>query len=351
MDNQSNVRIRFHDLRGTDKFAFDNLEFFGQHLGPEVVLVEDCIADGPYISGVIDDPTDPIATIGVNVDVSHPSLPPENLTLTASSGNASVVPNDAAHLIVGGAGTHRTVRIIPTGRGYSTITLTVSDGSVSSILNLFYAGAPNGANPAAYTYGAGISDASAAVSLDNNYMLVANDEVRIENSGPQDFPGPQLFLFDRNHSGRACQNWDLSSLLALPQPDKELDLEGATRVGNRIFWIGALGNNKDGECRANRNRLFATDLSGRAPNITLTFGGFYQYMRDDLIAWDVNNWHGKGANYYGFQASAYCATSGGMIPKRIDGFNVEGSPWGRTGLPLTSLFARRWYQWRTVPKR
>src|SRR5262249_51950312 len=78
----------------------------------------------------------------------------------------------------------------------------------------------------------------------------------------------------------------------------------------------------DGDSRPNRNRVFATDVRGSGAAATLTYVGRYDFLKDDLIAWDQNNGHGLGANYFGFAASA--AT--GVIPETADGsgFNIEG---------------------------
>jgi hypothetical protein len=40
----------------------------------------------------------------------------------------------------------------------------------------------------------------------------------------------------------------------------EADIEGAARVGDRIYWIASHGRNKDGKLRSSRYRFFATDI-------------------------------------------------------------------------------------------
>ena len=48
--------------------------------------------------------------------------------------------------------------------------------------------------------------------------------------------------------------------------------------------------------------------------------GRYDFLKLDLINWDQNNGHGKGANYYGLAAS----TAAGVNSKTPEGFNLEG---------------------------
>jgi hypothetical protein len=103
-----------------------------------------------------------------------------------------------------------------------------------------------------------------------------------------------------------------------------MDLEASTRAGDTIYWLSSLGNNDEGKCRPDRRRFFGTKMSGSGLNATLSYVGRYDYLRDDLINWDSQNQHGLGADYYGFETGAYCASAGGKTPKQIDGFNVEG---------------------------
>ncbi len=102
---------------------------------------------------------------------------------------------------------------------------------------------------------------------------------------------------------------------------REVDIEASTKVGNRIFWMGSQSNtDPDGKLRPNRDRVFATDISGTGASTSLSYVGRYDYLREDIIAWDVNNGHGKGANYYGLAASAAVNVSS----KTTSGYNIEG---------------------------
>jgi hypothetical protein len=95
----------------------------------------------------------------------------------------------------------------------------------------------------------GMSGASAAIFLDAGRVVVASDE---DN---------RLRVYDPSASEPAITAWDASPWLRLSGRHPECDLEGAARVGNRIYWIGSHGRNKDGKYRANRHRFFATEVT------------------------------------------------------------------------------------------
>src|SRR5205814_2199759 len=76
----------------------------------------------------------------------------------------------------------------------------------------------------------------------------------------------------------------------------------------------------DGVFAQNRNRIYATDISGTGTNVQLTYVGRYDKLREDIINWDLTGAHGKGPNYYGIQAG----TAFLHPPKTNDGFAVEG---------------------------
>jgi hypothetical protein len=94
----------------------------------------------------------------------------------------------------------------------------------------------------------GMSGASAAIFLDAGRVVVASDE---DN---------RLRVYDPSASQPAITAWDASPWLRLSGRNTECDLEGAARVGNRIYWIGSHGRNKEGKYRPNRHRFFATEV-------------------------------------------------------------------------------------------
>lgn len=95
----------------------------------------------------------------------------------------------------------------------------------------------------------GICDGSAAVRLDDGRWWVAYDE------------DTALSLFPAD-GGRYEARVELVEALSLGD-DGELDLEGAARVGDRIWWIGSHGNDSAGEIEPNRRVLFATTADDR----------------------------------------------------------------------------------------
>src|SRR5205807_1819434 len=119
---------------------------------------------------------------------------------------------------------------------------------------------------------------------------------------------------------------------------REVDIEAADRVGNRIFWVGSESNSKDPAPRPNRDRIFATDLSGTGANTSLSYVGRYDFLKEDLIAWDQSNGHGLGANYLGLAASAAAS----VLPEAADGsgFNIEGMVF-KPGSSTTAYIAFR----------
>jgi uncharacterized protein len=256
------------------------------------------------ISGVINDPTDPARTLGIDFTLSDSDTPVNNLTVTVTSTNQGVVPN--ANLTLTGTGAERNLKINPSGVGLANITVTVSDGTLSSSYIINYAASAGSVNSST-RFLTGTSDASTAIAIDANYMFVADDEDQT------------IRLYDRNNSGLPLASFDFTSLLGL-SGSSEVDIEASTRIGNTIYWSGSHSNNSSSEDRPNRERIFATQISGTGVNTTLTFQGYYRFLEDDVIAWDNANGHGLGAGFLGLAASA----ANGVSPEVPNGFNIEG---------------------------
>jgi hypothetical protein len=263
-------------------------------------------AIAPY-SSVIGDATSP----PVGFTVSSEDTPVSGITVTATSSDQAVVPD--GNLLVSGAGGFRTLTINPIGVGYATITLRASDGILTGRRSFQYAASADLRGGGRFH--TGVSDASTAIPIDARWMFVADDENQL------------IRIFSRSNSGPELTNFNMNPFLGLLDlyPDgrpKEVDTEGSTRVGNRIYWIGSHSHAQDAETRTNRGRIFTTDASGSGASSVLTFVGRYDYLKFDLLSWDANNAHGKGANYYGLFTSG----AAGVDPKAEDGsgFNIEG---------------------------
>ncbi|MEV1021668.1 hypothetical protein [Streptomyces sp. NPDC050264] len=249
-----------------------------------------------YLSGAVGAAGDPTVTVNVAQSGADASA----LTVTASASSKTSVAQ-TADVTVSGTGASRTVSVAARGRGYTDLTLKVTgSGGTSATTKLHYAASAAVSNAADARYFTGSSDASAAVDVGGGYVVVADDESNV------------LRLYDGSVSGAPVKTWDMSSKVGA---DKEIDIEGATRVGNLIYWTGSLGNNKDGEYKADRNTVFTTTVSGSGASTELSYAHAYKKLRDELVDWDEDN-----GDRYGFDAG----TEDGQVPKQIDGFNVEG---------------------------
>ncbi len=178
-----------------------------------------------------------------------------------------------------------------------------------------------------WTHQAAIGEASAAVAMDANYMFVADNEdevLRLYTRHPCSAYAAPIHAFDARP--------DLAPLTGNPEADLEAAVKVIDGTGARIYWIGSHSNSKTGKSRPDRNRIFATQVDGDGSGAlpySLSYVGRYDHLRDDLKAWDQDNLHGLGANYFGLAASM----TTGVLPTWINGFNIEGlvlSPDGAT---------------------
>ena len=100
----------------------------------------------------------------------------------------------------------------------------------------------------------GACDASGAVELDAGHFLVADDEDNV------------LRVYDAVRGGPPVAAFDVSTALGLTPVGKrtprmpELDLEAATRIGDRAYWLTSHGRYSKGKARPERLRFFATTL-------------------------------------------------------------------------------------------
>jgi len=145
----------------------------------------------------------------------------------------------------------------------------------------------------------GMCDASAAVAINENLFVVANDEDNV------------LRVYRRGQPGEP-QRIDLSGLLKVGDEHPEVDIEGATRIGDTIYWISSHGQNKNGKNRPNRHRFFATRVIVQGDKVELKpEGQAYVNLRADLIA-------APELKGYGLADAAKLA------PEATGGFNIEG---------------------------
>ncbi|MEU9096297.1 DUF3616 domain-containing protein [Streptomyces sp. NPDC048361] len=249
-----------------------------------------------YLTGAVGATGDPV----VDVTVAQSGADASALTVAASASSKSSVAG-TGDVAVTGSGGSRQLAVTAHTRGYTDLTIKVTGlGGKTATKTLHYAASAAVQNAADTRYLTGSSDASAAVDVGGGYTVVADDESNT------------LRLYDRSASGAPVKTWDFSSQLGV---SKEIDIEGAARVGNTIYWTGSLGNNKDGAYKPDRNTVFTTTVTGSGASTQLALAGSYKKLRDSLVAWD----HANG-DRFGFAAG----TADGQVPKQIDGFNVEG---------------------------
>jgi hypothetical protein len=127
----------------------------------------------------------------------------------------------------------------------------------------------------------GMRDASAAVAVSSNLFIVADDEMNT------------LRLYSTDHAGPPLKEFALDAFLEVTSKSPEADLEGAARIGNRAFWIGSHGRNKNGKERSNRCRFFATDIKIENGEVSLVPAGkpCTQLLEDLSLDWRFVDFH------------------------------------------------------------
>ena len=142
----------------------------------------------------------------------------------------------------------------------------------------------------------GMCDASAAAAVDHEHFIVGSDEDSI------------LRVYSRVGGG-PVDEFNLSEFLGV---QKETDLEGATQLGTRIFWISSHGRTAKGDAAPERQRLFATELMLAEGKIELhPIGRPYTRLLEDLL-------REKRLTPYRLAEAALLA------PKEKGALNIEG---------------------------
>lgn len=145
----------------------------------------------------------------------------------------------------------------------------------------------------------GTCDASAAVAMGNDHFIVANDEDNILRIYRLGVPDP-------------VKEYGLDGFAKADPDHPEMDIEGAARIGNRVFWITSHGANKSAKYRESRRRFLATEFeleSGR-PKVT-PVGIAYTDLLDDLEqSKNLKNYH--------------LADAAKLAPNDDGGLNIEG---------------------------
>ena len=254
----------------------------------------------------VGDPDNPPALR--TVDIADTETAASGLTVTVTSSDPAVATGGST-----GTGSPRTLTVNPVGVGHATLTVTVSDGGLEA--STTFAVSVSGALAAGTRNHYGASDASTAVDLGDGAMVVADDEtntLRVHDRTRSRYPASE---FDVRAAGLALRDAD---------PAREIDIEGAARSGDTIYWVGSHGQNSSGNTRLNRQTLFSTTVSGTGTGATLALGGGYQHLRDDLVAWDQGN-----GDALGLAAAATRAPE-----STPGGFNIEAAEFANDGTTL-----------------
>ncbi len=318
INNQPLVLFKFSDFdnNGNDKLTLDNIEITGIKDSTAMSVSPIITASSTttsylqlnesgmgFVSAALNDTTDPAKTLGIDFNLSDPDTAVGSLVVSATSSNQSVVAN--SDLVLSGTGATRNLKITPKAKGTADITVTVSDSVNTNSYIIAYRVSDNSSSNARFHTDA--ADGSAAIAIDANYMLVADDEDQI------------IRVYDRNHSGLPIKTINMNSALGL-EGQQEVDTEATTQIGNTIYWMGSHSNESDGTQANDRALIFKTTLLGTGASTTLTFVGKYTALESDLTSWDSTNAHGLGANHYGLSASG----ADGKVPEATDGLSIEG---------------------------
>ncbi len=162
----------------------------------------------------------------------------------------------------------------------------------------------------------GACDGSAAVALDRDRFAVADDDSNV------------LSVY-RTGQEAAILELNLDQFLEAPKkkkpgPDgkpvfKEADIEGAARIGDRIYWIGSHGRDSDGNAEPGRSRLFATHIVSHpdGPRLEPIKPGAYTALRENMF---------DDPKLKPLKLSEAFASGEkkGPAPEAKKGFNIEG---------------------------
>ncbi|AKF80357.1 hypothetical protein MFUL124B02_11370 [Myxococcus fulvus 124B02] len=120
------------DFHGADALVFRATDSKGLSAQGTVSLTVAPVNDAPTLTQVPDQRIlRDSATGELPFTVEDVDTAPEGLTVSVTSSNTDLVPNDATHLVLGGSGSDRTLDVVPVAgaSGSTTITVSVSDGA------------------------------------------------------------------------------------------------------------------------------------------------------------------------------------------------------------------------------
>jgi len=167
----------------------------------------------------------------------------------------------------------------------------------------------------------GTSDASAAVAVSKETFVIADDENNV------------LRVYKPNHTSRPISSFDLTSFIVADPNYPEADIEGATVVGNLIYWISSHGRNKNGKMRQSRYRFFATSVSLEKDSVTLASVGIpCGTLIHEMIKSEITQ-HLQLDSVTRFDAKKLKKKERKKLAPKKEGLNIEGlcaAPDGKT---------------------
>ncbi len=154
------------------------------------------------------------------------------------------------------------------------------------------------------------SDASAAVAIGKEMFIVADDENNI------------LRVYKTSEGGLPLFSYNMTEFLGIEPEHPEADIEGATMIGQRIYWITSHGRNKDGKMRPNRYRFFAEKVENEYVTVN-PVGGPYKKLIHNLVKADTMRDLGldKATRLYAAELTKKQRQK--LAPKE-EGLNIEG---------------------------
>lgn len=144
----------------------------------------------------------------------------------------------------------------------------------------------------------GACDASGAVPVDDRHFAVADDEDNV------------LRVYDAVNGGKAVRKTNLSKQIAMKKKKGEADIEAATSLGSRAFWLTSHGRNAKGKEDPNRSLVITTELPTLDEKVDVE-GNVYRDLLRDLTREPAL------ARYDLAQAAE-------LAPKEPGGLNIEG---------------------------
>ncbi|HEU4578525.1 MAG TPA: DUF3616 domain-containing protein [Polyangiaceae bacterium] len=143
----------------------------------------------------------------------------------------------------------------------------------------------------------GACDASGAVPIDERHFAVADDEDNV------------IRVYDAVAGGKPVSRTNLSKQIALAKKG-EADIEAATALNGRAYWLSSHARNAKGDLDPNRSLLITTDLPALDARLEVQ-GQVYRHLLDDLE-------QSPALSRYDLARAA------ALPPKAPGGLNLEG---------------------------